>query len=370
MTEQRPEDIAFRQDLPFVDIPKEKLIGFRKAMSSFNKTASEEAKPGFCLICGEEMPTYCDSHTIPQYCLREIAVEGKLLTTAAIMGGNLIDAEVGINKAAIFKQVCRRCDTEFFKQYETPSNLLSKPSSQMMGQIAAKNLLREIAKARFELGLKNALGQRSTAEFDAMTRVRAMDAQEDEKAFKIALRVGGTASESKAYHLIYHTVLPYTAPFAFQQMISPVADFEGGMINNSFNPNQSYRMEPMHICVLPSKGNTVVMAFRSEKAKRYRAFERQLNSLSENDQLQAFVKLIFAYSEDVFISKTISDHIIHDQHLAQLARMNHNYLGLGDLPEGYKRVVLETALNDFSIDNLPEPPALLSRQLSIKQSNQ
>lgn len=370
MTEQRHDAIAFRQDLPYMDIPKEELIEYRKAMSGFNRTANEEAKPGFCLICGEVMPTYCDSHTIPQYCLKEIAVGGKLLTTAAIMGGNLIDAEVGINKAAVFKQVCRKCDTEFFKQYETPSNLLTKPSSQIMGQIASKNLLREIAKARFELGLKAALGQRSTAELDVMTRVRAMDAREDEKAFKTALRVGRTASESKAYHLVYHAILPYTAPFAFQQMISPLADFEGGMINNSYNPNPNYRMEPMHICVLPSKGNTVVMAFRSEKAKRYRAFERQLSLLNESDQLQAFVKLIFAYSEDVFISKSISDRVIRDERLAQLARMNHNYFGLGDSLESYKKAALETALNDFAINNLPEPPALLSKQLSIRQPNQ
>lgn len=357
--------IAMRQDLPCFDVPSNDRIKFNKYMSDLTRTAKNEVKPNHCLICGEEMPKFCNSHTIPRYCLKEIATEGKLLTTAALIGGNLLNAEVGINEAAVFKQVCRRCDTEYFKLYETPDTLLKKPSSQVMGQIAAKNLLREIAKAKIELGRKEALGPSSTFEYDAMMHVRAIDAEEDEKAFKVAVRVGGSSSKLNAFHLIYHTVLPYTAPFAFQQMISPISDFNGGPINYSYNLSPNYRMEPVHICVLPSKGNTVVMAFRSEKAKRYRTFEKQFNYLDESDKLQAVVKLIFAYSEDAFISKRVSGAVLRDEGLAQLARMNHNYFGFGDSFEACKRTALSVALRDFAISNLPEPPNLLSKEYAL-----
>lgn len=124
-------------------------------------------------------------------------------------------------------------------------------------------------------------------------------------------------------------------------------------------------MEPIHICVLPSKGSTVVMAFRSEKAKRYRTFERQFNNLDESDKLQTMVKLIFAYSEDVFISKRVSGTVLHDECLAQLARMNHNYFGFGDSMEACKRTALNAALRDFAISNLPEPPRLLSEEYAL-----
>ena len=180
MDESFLDAVAIRQDLPCFDVPSNDLIKFNKAMSDLTKTAKAEAKPDRCLICGEEMTKFCKSHTVPRYCLKEIATEGKLLTTAAIMGGNLQDAEVGIGEAAVFKQVCRRCDTEYFKLYETPDTLLKKPSSQVMGQIASKNLLREIAKAKFELGLKEALGPRSTFEYAGLMDVRAIDAYEDE----------------------------------------------------------------------------------------------------------------------------------------------------------------------------------------------
>lgn len=361
--------MAFRQDLPAYDVPADDLAAFRKASSPLVKEAREGAKPGCCLICGEEMPKFCVSHTVPRYCLKEIAVEGKLLTSAAVMGGNIIDSEVGVGKAATFKQVCRKCDTEYFKLYETPETLLAQPSSQVMGQIAAKNLLREISKARYSVEINAVLGSVTTPTLDAIAAVRAVDAAEDEKAFKIALRVGRTPRASKAYQLVYYKVLPYTVPFAFQQMINPTADFKGGAINYSFNPNPNYRIEPIHVCVLPTKGRTVVMLFRGENAKRYREFERQFRALSEADKLQAVVKLVFAYSEDVLISPSIGDAVLKDEGLVRLARMNSAYQGFGDSFDAYKRVAAETALREYAIDDLPNPPELLSEKHALNVSD-
>lgn len=357
--------VAFRQDFPTYDVSANNLASFRKAFSPLNKEAREGAKPERCLICGETMPKLCISHTVPRYCLREIAAEGKLLTSAAVVGGNLIESEVGVGKAATFKQVCGKCDTEYFKLYETPETLLRRPNSQVMGQIAAKNLLREISNARYCAGLNAALGEASSPMLNAMADVRAIDAAEDEKAFETALRVGRTPRASSAFRLVYHEVLPYTAPFAFQQMINPMADFEGGAINNSFNLNPNYRIEPLHVCVLPTKGHTVVMLFRSESAKRYRAFEKQFRALDEADKLQTVVKLVFAYSEDVLISPRIGDAVLKDENLVRLARMNSAYQGFGDSFDAYKRAATKTARREYAIDNLPNPPELLSKKYAL-----
>lgn len=357
--------VAFRQDFPAYDVPAGDLSSFRKAFSPLSKEAREGAKPGCCLICGEVMPRFCISHTVPRYCLKEIAAEGKLLTSAAVIGGNFIDSEVGIGNAATFKQVCRKCDTEYFKLYETPETLLMPPNSQVMGQIAAKNLLREISKARFGVELNAVLGGATSPMLDAMAAVRAIDVAEDEKAFKTALRVGGTSRASKAFQLMYHEVLPYTAPFAFQQMINPMADFKGGAINYSFNQNPNYRIEPLHVCVLPTKGHTIVMLFRGEGAKRYREFERQFRALNEADKLQTVVKLVFAYSEDVLISPRIGDAILRDENLVRLAQMNSIYQGFGDSLDAYKCVAARTACQEYAIGNLPNPPELLSKEYAL-----
>lgn len=361
--------IAFRQDFPEFDIPKEDLIQFKKAMSRLNKRAKKEAKPDFCYICDEEMTSFCNSHTVPQFCLREIAVDGKLLTTASVMGGNLIDAEVGISEAATFKRICNKCDTEYFKLYETPNALRSSPTPQMLGQIAAKNLLREISKGRIELGLGTALGDEASAKYHAMTAVKSIDIEEDEKAFKEALRVGRKPRPSNAYHLVYYRLLPYVTPFAFQQMISPIADFTGGVINNSYNPSANYRMEPIHICVLPTKGATAVIMFRSEKAKRYREFERQFRRLEEDARLLAIVKLAFAYSEDVLLSKQLPKQVLSNEALKALAKMNHCYFGFGNSMDEYNKAAFRSALSDFAINNMPEPPNLLLERFSLSCLN-
>lgn len=176
---------AFRQDFQTFNVAAEALASCRKTTSPYFRAANNNAKPDHCLICGEEMPKFCLSHTVPQFCLREIAVDDKLLKCAAIIGGNIIEREVGIGKAATFKQVCRKCDSEYFKLYETPETLLKTPSSQVLGQIASKNLLREVSKARQNIELKAALGEDAPPMIRAIAAAKAIDAAEDEKAFRL-----------------------------------------------------------------------------------------------------------------------------------------------------------------------------------------
>lgn len=106
---------AFRQDFPAYNLSKHNLVSFKKASAPYFRAAKNNSKPDRCLICGEEIPKFCLSHTVPQFCLRAIAVDGKLLTSSAAVGGNLVEDKVGIGKAATFKRVCRRCDSEYFK---------------------------------------------------------------------------------------------------------------------------------------------------------------------------------------------------------------------------------------------------------------
>lgn len=272
---------------------------------------------------------------------------------------------MGLKNAAVFKAICQKCDTEYFKLYETPEMMLGPLTPQILGQIATKNLLREISKARYGFGVGSALGDQQTFDMAAKLSVRSIDLKEDEKAFKIAARVGKTGKPSSAYHIMFHKVLPYMAPFAFQQMITPISDFRGAVINNIYNPSPNCRMEPMHLCVLPVQGQTVVLAFRSEKAKRYRELERQLRTLGDAGVLQTFVKLIFAYSEDVFISKRISGEVLEDANLRALARMDSAYGVVPNRAGNCRIPVIKTAQSEYALDNLPEPPRLLSPEFAL-----
>lgn len=359
------DSVTIRQDLPDLEIDEEQLIRVRKLSARFASVARAEAKPEECCLCGDKSGKLCNSHTVPQYCLREIAVAGKLYISSAFFEGNILDSEVGLKQAATFRRICRKCDSEYFKHYETPASLLNGPTSQALGQIAAKSLLREIDKAMYQVELVKALGSRASMEFSLMGEIRKNDLEEDKRNLKKAIKIGRSIKPSNAYQLILYSVLPYVVPVAFQQQISPISDFEGGLINNVYNSNPAYRVEPLYVAILPSRGKTVVLVFRNKEAKRYRAFEKQMRAASEREQLQAILKMLFAYSDDVLLSKRIPNEFLNNKALRDLARMNHGYLHLTNEEKGAKLKILEKARSDFAIENLPDPPELLMPNYAI-----
>ena len=45
--------------------------------------------------------------------------------------------------------------------------------------------------------------------------------------------------------------------------------------------------------------------------------------------------------------------------------MNHNYFGFANSPNDYKKHIYETALEDYAINNLPDPPNLLLEEYAL-----
>lgn len=365
MNDKYAASVTARQDFPDIEAKKEDLIQARKFSTKFSSEARSKAKPEKCCICGREVTKLCNSHTIPQYCLREIAVDGKVYKVSVFLRGNILEPEVGLNQATTFRRICRQCDTEFFKKYETPAILYKEPSSQVLGQIAAKIILREMDKAKYQIELNNSLGALSSLSFCAGAEVRAGDIPEDEKNLQIAIRAGKTEKQQNVYHVVMHKVLPYVVPVAFQEQINPIADFAGGLINNVYNPNFAYRIEPLYVAILPLKGSTLVLVFRNRDAKRYREFEKQMRLRSEREQLHAVLKLVLAYSDDIIVSKKLSKECFCDESIRDLVRMNSHYIHCTNDASQTTASLLRQACSDFAIDSLPDPPELLSPEYAI-----
>lgn len=85
--------------------------------------------------------------------------------------------------------------------------------------------------------------------------------------------------------------------------------------------------------------------------------------------MQSIVKLVFAYSEDALISPRIDANALNDENLIALAKMNSAYLGFAESYDGYKRAATTTAMQDYSIDRLPNPPGLLSAKYALAQND-
>lgn len=73
-------------------------------------------------------------------------------------------------------------------------------------------------------------------------------------------------------------------------------DFNGNIINNIYNPSPEYRIQNIHISILPLKTETVIVMFIEDGDKRYRPFYKQFNKLTLEDKLAALTLIMFMYS--------------------------------------------------------------------------
>lgn len=126
-------------------------------------------------------------------------------------------------------------------------------------------------------------------------------------------------------------MLPYKVPIATQSAIALSKDLEGNEINNIFDMSESVRMQFMHLAILPLQEESVVLAFYHKRDKLYRKLRYQINSLSKQKILQFLNYIIFAYTENYFISKTIQSAIESNDKLVELGQENSRYPNLGFL---------------------------------------
>ena len=53
-------------------------VSFNKWISRLNAKARQNAKRDSCYVCKKPCTSFCNSHSVPQFCLRRIAVDGKV----------------------------------------------------------------------------------------------------------------------------------------------------------------------------------------------------------------------------------------------------------------------------------------------------
>ena len=99
-----------------IDIPEgTDVVDVRKKMNKLLSTARNSAKPDKCILCGKLQTSFCNSHSVPQLSLRNIADNGKVLHASLLMGIDVVDIEKGVNNSGTFHFICNECDGTFFK---------------------------------------------------------------------------------------------------------------------------------------------------------------------------------------------------------------------------------------------------------------
>jgi len=291
------------------DFMAETKIEFSKLQSEILKKSRAAAKIEKCYYCNENPPPFCNSHSVPAFCLRRIAEQGKIADLNSLLELPILGENKGVNNTGTFRIICRDCDSKIFSDYESPQNYEIPPTPKMLAQIALKNNLKSISKRFLDKNVFNNIpmpeemknGIQSVFDFDLNENIicfkNAKRALEDDRVLK------------REYNMYYYEKLNYVVPLTFQACIALSCDFEGNIINDLYNESSDYAVKSINICVFPLENESVIIMFVENGCNRYKEFNKQFKKLSLDDKLLALTYIMFAYTEDVYFSPKIQNEV-------------------------------------------------------------
>jgi len=338
------------------------IIESKKKFNSIIKKSKDNAKLNKCYYCGKETTSFCNSHTIPHFCLKNITADGMLCTTNAIIKNPLYNELKGLNNSGTFHIICRDCDKKTFADYENPENYIHPPTQKMLAEISLKNNLQWISKRLNETEFYKLpeLNKSDNNLCEYRNEINALDLKEFKDSYNKAKKIIEKNSNT-GYYLCFYKKLPYVVPIAFQSTIAVVIDFEGNIINDIYNFSPDYEIRNINLCVFPLESESVIFMFIEDGDKRYRKFYKQFNKLSNEDQLLSIVYMMFAYSEEIYFSKTILNEIQNNTKLCNIGKTS-----LDMISETPFFNSLEVLKSELSFENRKGIPNLLSEKYKIK----
>lgn len=346
-------------------------IELRKKASRIFSKAESKAKLSYCVLCGKECSSFCNSHSVPKFALYRIAENGMVSETLQNKA-LLHEKSLGIKQAGTFKLICDTCDNESFQDYENPSSYLKVLTNKMIAQIALKNYLQMIYKRLVERELFTLLGQKFPHNKDISDEkvfIETLDLSGYISSLKYAQKAIKKAND-KYYYLYYYKVLDYVVPYAAQSAITLISDFEDEVINNLYNLSPKYKTKDIHVAVFPLESTSVVMLFVEEGEKRYRKFYKQFQKLSPEDQLSAINYIVFSNIENVFLNPKVQKDMRDNERFAEICGMTTEVKAeiKSEIPPLFdcsEEILLEKAIKEFSLSKRNQIPNLLSREYAI-----
>ena len=294
----------------------------RVKMSEIKREARSALSGMPCRYCNES-GSLCKSHSVPKSFLTHITGEGHVRifnSLTEIMG---IDTEEGIKNAGTFRLICSKCDGTIFHTYESEDNYdRNLPSQTILAEIAMKNYLQLIYKRLIEQDVQKRMRKvgliyylEEKASFDVCSHDLKTYISFFEKAKSRA-----KDETSTAYEVIFYKMLDYIVPLAAQTSIALRFDFMRNQICDVYSSDPKYEIWEVHLCIFPFKNSSIVLLFiDKEGISQYQSFINQFNTYSELERLAIINYILFLYSENIFISKTLPDEIIQSPALKKVA---------------------------------------------------
>lgn len=281
-------------------------IETRKVISDIMRDSARGAKQEKCFICGKVQTSFCNSHLIPRAILENIATDGKVLTSNALMNISCINVDSGLAKTWTFRFICRECDSKMFCNYEATDALLSPPTDVMLAEIALKNSLMMLYKQYHDKTTFQIFGDRGMIK-------GGLDIKEKEISLNIvdystnARKAKRFIEQNKTdeYSIIFYCVLDWKAPIAVQSSITIHRDLKGDVLNDIYDYSDTVRMQDVHLCIFPYEQKTAVLLFYYKNEHLCEKFAKQFATLSLEKKLEYINYLIFRYTEHFALSAKV-----------------------------------------------------------------
>lgn len=338
-------------------------IKFNKILCNLSEQSRNAAKSTKCYYCGKECSSFCNSHSVPVFCLKNIAVNGEVFYSNKLINFPYLKDKKGIKASGTFNIICRDCDSQIFSDYENPNNLLTRPTDKMLAQISLKNYLYSISKRLFEIQLydniNDSMGM-DVLRYINQQDINYLDLNEYINEFKATKRIIEKGLDN-CYYLFYWEKLNYVVPIAFQDNIALISDISGKLINNVYNLSSDYKTKNIHICIFPLEKESIVMMFVEKSDTRYRHFRKSFNNLSSEDKLSLINYIIFCYSEDFFLYKGLDKNILNNEKLMEVSKKT----SIAILSNPYANP-LKKSIDNFDLSKRNEIPNLLLEKYQVK----
>lgn len=293
-------------------------IELKRFAESFFNEAKRNAKPDCCFLCGRAMESFCNSHTVPQFVLKNITVDGKAYNGFHFSNRNFMPNDNGLTKILTFRMICNECDRKYFNDYENEATLLNVPSNHLLAEIALKNALFDLCKRLrdretyklFDSRLYEPLGKEIRDEANELTISDTLFCfRRSKKIIDKNLKSG--------FEITYYKVLDKKVPIAIQTDITLYKCF-GKMINDIYDLSPKWRVQPLNLCVFPLAEKTVVLLFHHRDDRNMKVFDKAFLKLSDNNKLKYINYIIFRYTENFAISPIVPEKILDNDKLHEL----------------------------------------------------
>lgn len=308
------------------------VISIRKSLKESKRASSS----GTCLICGKKVTSFCKSHTLPRYILDNISDNGYVYTVNPKHNPLITMAakeKIGIGDTNVFYDICRECDDEIFKEYETPENwnsfvkLDDAKKQRLLNLIFLKNACREayidLGGADFYKKMEKLPEQLRIDEiFDTTSQQTVEELDLKDHLANVEISLKALKEKISIYDILYFRKVHYRLPLATQCTFVPHFDLKDQVINDIYDMKATMRY--LSVCIFPLEESSIIILFSlKEDAKYLKKLIDGFLGLSEREKGKCLIALVLGHtSEQLFFNKYSYKKVTNLPIAQQLSAMN------------------------------------------------